>query len=345
MCLCVFFEEVWCQPPRLAFFVGRTFASIKNLQGNVNWPGGRRGWDGNHYFIFSLPPSPCTHMCTNAFLLQQGKAATGTFLARPPVPGVLFACHGLAKEQQINAVLCFLLPEGKIHRPLPRVSPRAAAAPRGSNARVPVGCGIIMKCRGTRSANDHPVALFLWAVFSISLFSWIRSFYPTFRSGKQQVSLQRDTAEFSNPENLGLFFIFLFSCSRMSENKLTQLIHWIYTLSQCKLTSPSSAFFFPVIAQCSRAVSQDGAVLWSLVLMWNTTSKSNAFFFLSCDLVRYQSFLWLQLFLKLCPFKILWFLTLSPLPYLLCQLIETNTKIQIIAEIKKPYASQPVFTL
>lgn len=230
------------------------------------------------------------HKCIS---FAAGKSSDRYFPGKAACPrcAVCLSRFGQGTTNKCRAL--FPSSRGKIHRPLPRVSPRAAAAPRGSNARVPVGCGIIMKCRGTRSANDHPVALFLWTVFSISLFSWIRSFYPTFRSGKQQVSLQRDTAEFSNPENLGLFFIFLFSCSRMSENKLTQLIHWIYTLSQCKLTSPSSAFFFPVITQSSRAVSQDGAVLWSLVLMWNTTSKSNAFFFLSCDLVRYQSFLWL----------------------------------------------------
>lgn len=181
-------------------------------------------------------------------------------------PVCLFACHSLAKEQQIN-VLCFLLPEEK--RGEDPASPPEGFTPSSRSSAwqqrqqrqqraLLVRCGVIVKCRGTCSANDHPGVLFLWTVFSIGLFSWIRSFYPTFWSGKQQVSLQRDMREFSNPENLCLFFMLLFSCSKMSENSLTQLIHWIYTLSHCKLTSPSSAFFFPVITQNIRAVSQDG---------------------------------------------------------------------------------------
>lgn len=108
----------------------------------------------------------------------------------------------------------------------------------------PVGYGIIIKWRGTRLADEHPLALFLSTLFSVSLFFWIRSFYSTFQSWKQQVSLQRDMRGFSNPENLCLFFILLFSYSKMSQNNLTQLIFWIYTLSQPKLTSPYHLGFF-----------------------------------------------------------------------------------------------------
>lgn len=95
----------------------------------------------------------------------------------------------------------------------------------------PLGYGIIIKWS------------ILW-LFSISLFFWIRSFYPTFQSGKHQVSLQRDMRGFSNPENLCLFFSLLFSYSKIIQNNLTQLICWIYTLSQPKLTSPYHLGFF-----------------------------------------------------------------------------------------------------
>lgn len=119
----MFFEEVCCQPPRLAFFVGQIFALIKNLQGNVNWPVG----GGNHYFIFSLHPRPCTHICTNthAFFYSREKQRQLVSWQGLLSPMCLFACHTLAKEQQINVVLCFLLPEEKICQLLLRVLLRA----------------------------------------------------------------------------------------------------------------------------------------------------------------------------------------------------------------------------
>lgn len=163
--------------------------------------------------------------------------------------------------------------KGKICQLLLRVSLRAdPVGPRESPAQpklrsagqqqrqkrvLPVGYGIIIKWRGTHLANEHPLALFLWTLFSISLF-WVRSFYPTFQSGKQQATLQRDMRGFSNPENLCLFFILLFSYSKMSENNPTQHICWIYTLSQSKLTSPHHLIFsFLSSLRAVRAVSQE----------------------------------------------------------------------------------------
>lgn len=69
MCLCVFFKEVWCQPPRLAFFVGQTFALIKNLQGNVNWP-----VEGGIITSSSLSIQVHAHMCTNPHTFFYGTA-------------------------------------------------------------------------------------------------------------------------------------------------------------------------------------------------------------------------------------------------------------------------------
>lgn len=56
---------------------------------------------------------------------------------------------------------------------------------------------------------------------------------------------------FSNLENLCLFFILPFSCSKMNECSPSQLLFWIRTLSQCKLTSPTTCcFFFKFIFCC-----------------------------------------------------------------------------------------------
>lgn len=78
----------------------------------------------NHYFIFSLHPSPCTHMCTNthAFFYSREKQRQLVFWQGLLSPMCLFACHSLAKEQQINVVLCFLLPEEKQGEDLPAPS-------------------------------------------------------------------------------------------------------------------------------------------------------------------------------------------------------------------------------
>lgn len=218
---------------------------------------GRRG--GRKSLLHLLSPSKPMYTDMHkytCFILQQRKAVTASFLARPPFPSVP-VCMSQFGERETNQ--CGALFPSSWGEDLPASpkgftvslwadsvgSHKSPKQPKlcsaGSSKRVlPVGCGIIIRWRGTHLANEHPVALFLWTWFSVSLFFWIRSFYHAFQIGKQQVSLQRG---FSSPENLCLFFILLFSSSKISENNLTCLICWIYTLLLHKLISPHHLLF------------------------------------------------------------------------------------------------------
>lgn len=86
MCLCVFFEEMSCQPPRLAFFVRQTLALIKNLHGNVNWPGLRLGIITSS--SLSVQAHAHTHAGTHMLSFTAQRGSSSWLLARPPFPNV-----------------------------------------------------------------------------------------------------------------------------------------------------------------------------------------------------------------------------------------------------------------
>lgn len=211
MCLCVFFKEVWCQPPRLAFFVGRTFALIKNLQGNVNWP-----VEGGVITSSSLSIQVHAHMCTNPHTFFYGTAKQwrrGFGEASFP-PLWLLTCPSLAEEQQINAVFCFVPPKEQFF------SLWALQAHRRASSREPRWH--MARQQGTGSlAYKNPLALFVWMLFSVSLiYIYKYILLPTFESGKQWSELAGSIERFSYLENLFFFFILLAAIPRWVNSAL-----------------------------------------------------------------------------------------------------------------------------
>lgn len=148
---------------------------------------------GNHYFILSLRPSPCTHTCrnTHAFLYsteKQQQLGPG----RAPLPQC--ACLRVTDWERSSKYVwsfgsLFLRREGRCaSSSCPPESPvQLELCWPGQQAQPAAGFPRIwhyLKWRWTHLANEHPLPLFLWALFSIGLFFLIRSLCPIVQSGK-----------------------------------------------------------------------------------------------------------------------------------------------------------------
>lgn len=157
------------------------------------------GWES---LLHPLSPSKPmhTHMQEyTCFLFTAQRSSSSWFLARPPFPNVPVCMSRIGKgttntcgalvpsswKVRGRSASSLCPPESPVQLELcqPGLQPQpAAGSPRIWH---------YVKWGWTHLANEHSLALFLWALFSIGSFFWIRSFCPTVQSGKPQVSLQR----------------------------------------------------------------------------------------------------------------------------------------------------------
>lgn len=179
-----------CQPPRLAFFVWQTLALIKNLQGNVNWPELELGIITSS--SLSVQAHADTHAGTHMLSFRAQRSSSSWFLARPPFPSVAICVSQIGKgatntcgalvppswtvRERCASSLC--APESPVQLEL--CWPGQQAQPAAGFPRI----WHYLKWSWTHLANEHSLALFLWALFSIGFFLLIRSFCPVVQSGK-----------------------------------------------------------------------------------------------------------------------------------------------------------------
>lgn len=163
----MFFEEMRCQPPRLAFFVGQTFALIKNLQGNVNWPGLRVGIITSS--SLSVQTHAHTHAGTHMLSFTAQRSSSSWFLARPPLPSVPVCVSRIGKgttdtcgalipsswEVRGRSASSWCPPESPVQPELCQPGPQPQPAAGSPRIRRYVKWG------WTHLADEHSLALFL----------------------------------------------------------------------------------------------------------------------------------------------------------------------------------------